>query len=126
MKIIAFYIIFIFALFLIFIGVLMFIKPKTVKHIIAKAGSSYLYNFLELIPRLIIGIAFVFVESKFTFFLKYFGYFLILTALLIMLLPIKFHHKFSIKASNFLSPMYLRLASPISILFGAIILYAIL
>lgn len=126
MKEIAFFIIMVFALFLIFAGFLMFFNPEKVKRLISKAGSSYLINFVELIPRLIIGLAFVFVETRFEIIYNNIGCFLIATAVLLMVLPIKIHNSFSKMASDYLKPIYFKFLAPISILFGILIIYGII
>ena len=112
-----------FALFLLFSGFLMFFKPENVRTIIAKAGSTYLINYTELTIRLFIGIAFYTVSlfSIFQLFFSVFGYFLIVSALILMFVPIKRHNQFSRKASEFLKPNYLKLIAPISIIFGLLL-----
>lgn len=104
----------------------MFFKPEKVRNTIAKAGSTYLVNFAELIPRCIIGIAFIFVETKFENVYNYIGYFLIVTSIFLMILPIKKHNQFSKMASGYLKPIYLKFFAPISIVFGILLIYGII
>jgi len=113
------YIAIIFAVFLIFAGFFMFLKPQKTREIIAKAGSTYLINYTELGIRLIIGIAFYYISlmSIYKFHFKIIGIFLIITSLLLMCLPIKLHNKFSRNAANKLKPIYLKIAAPFSIFF---------
>ncbi len=116
-----------FGLFIIFSGFLMFFKPEKVREIIAKAGSTYLINYTELGIRLLIGIAFGYTSlySIYELQFKVIGYFLIISALILMLVPIKKHNQFSRKAAEKLKPVYLKICAPFSILFGCIIIYAI-
>ncbi len=115
-----------FSLFLVWSGVMMFFKPNKVKNIIGLAGSTLFVNYAELSIRLVIGIAFVFVKTKYKLTYSYIGYFLIISALILMLVPIKKHNKFSLYASEKLKPIYLKFFAPISILMGILIIYGIL
>jgi uncharacterized protein YjeT (DUF2065 family) len=126
MKDVAFLLIILFGIFLIFCGFIMFFYPEKAKQIISKAGSSYLLNFAELIPRCIIGIAFIFVVTKFEIVYNYIGYFLIVTSIFLMILPIKKHNQFSKMASDYLKPIYLKFFAPISIVFGILLIYGII
>jgi uncharacterized membrane protein YfcA len=126
MFIISHFIVVLFGVFLIFAGFLMIFKPEKTKEIISKAGSTYLINYTELGIRLFIGIAFV-ISSKianYEFQFKIAGYFLIVSALILMCLPIKLHNKFSRKAAEQLKPIHLKIFGPISILFGFILTLA--
>lgn len=126
MKEVGFGVIILFGVFLIICGLIMFFYPEKAKQIISKAGSTFVINYAELGIRLVVGLAFVFVETKFENLYNYFGYFLIVSALLLMILPIKKHNQFSKNASNFLKPIYLKLFAPISIAFGMLIIKGIL
>ena len=126
MKEVALTIIVLFGIFLIFCGFIMFFYPEKAKQIISKAGSTFTINYAELGIRLLVGLAFVFVETKFENVYNYFGYFLVVSALLLMILPIKKHNQFSKNASNYLKPIYLKILSPISIVFGILIIYGII
>ncbi len=118
----------IFGLFLIYAGFLMFFKPEQVRIIIAKAGSTYFINYAELLIRMFLGFCFLFASkhSLYEFYTDILGYFLIVSAALLMLLPIKKHNQFSRNASEFLKPIYLKLSAPFSIFFGVIIIYIFL
>ena len=126
-QIIAKCIIFLFGLFLVYAGFLMLFKPEKVRAIIGKAGSTYFINYAELISRLLIGICFV-ITSKATnweLYFKTFGYFLIVSAILLMCVPIKTHHNFAKNAANKLKPIYLKICTPFSILIGVLIVLAL-
>jgi uncharacterized protein YjeT (DUF2065 family) len=128
MELISKGIIFCFGLFLIYSGFLMFLNPEKARAIIGKAGSTFLINYGELIIRLLLGISFV-ISAEANAYEKYlttFGYFLIISALILMLTPMKTHHKFSTKAAETLKPIYLRICAPFSVSFGILILIAII
>ena len=127
MELVSKYIIICFGLFLIYSGFLMFLNPEKVRVIIGKAGSTILINYGELIIRLLLGISFV-ISAGVNAYQQYFtifGYFLIISAVILMLTPMKTHHKFSTKAAETLKPIYLRICAPFSIGFGILILLAI-
>ena len=128
MELISKSIVFAFGMFLIFSGFLMFLNPERARAIIGKAGSTIVINYGELIVRLFLGISFV-ISAKtnaYELYFRFFGYFLIISAVILMLTPMKTHHKFSTKAAETLKPMYLRICAPFSIGFGLLILVAII
>lgn len=118
----------IFGFFLILSGFLMLFKPFYVKKAISKAGSTYLINYTELGIRLLIGIAFLYsgLLSVYDCYFTIIGYFLIFSALLLMLVPIKSHNSFSRKASDFLTPIYLKILGPFSVFIGTLLIYIII
>lgn len=59
MECVAFLLTFLFGIFLVLVGILMYFNPTVVRNLIRKAGSSYGTNFLELGPRLLIGLAII-------------------------------------------------------------------
>ena len=126
MIVIAKYSIVLFGLFLIFSSFLMFFKPEKTRQIIGKAGSTYLINFLELGCRLLVGIAFI-ISSKIAIYelqFKVVGYFLVVSALVIMCIPIKKHNAFSKRAAEKLKPSYLKICGLFSLFLGYIILFS--
>lgn len=125
MEQIAVFVILIFGIFLIYAGFLMFFKPEKVRMIIAKAGSTYFINYAELLIRMLLGFCFLLASkhSLYEYYTDILGCFLIVSAALLMLLPIKKHNQFSRKASEFLKPNFLKLTAPLSIFFGVIIIY---
>ncbi|NJM80582.1 MAG: hypothetical protein HC854_14945 [Flavobacterium sp.] len=126
MIVVAKYIVIFFGLALIFFSFLFFFKPQKAKEIIAKAGSTYLINYTELGIRLLIGIAFV-ISSKLALYVLQFkvvGYFLIVSALVLMCVPIKKHNQFSRNAAIKLKPIYLKICAPFSLAFGIIVVLA--
>jgi len=128
MEVISKILVFVFGMFLIFSGFLMFLNPERARATIGKAGSTIIINYGELIVRLLLGISFVIAAKTNTYeqYFTIFGYFLIISAVILMLTPMKTHHKFSTKAAETLKPMYLRICAPFSIGFGLLILVAII
>lgn len=128
MELVSKVIIICFGLFLIYSGFLMFINPEKARAIIGKAGSTIVINYGELIIRLVLGISFVICAktNPYEQCFSIFGYFLIISAVILMLTPMKIHHKFSTKAAETLKPIYLRICAPFSIFFGFVILNLLL
>ena len=125
MTLIAAIILVFFGLFMVWAGFMMFLKPEVVKQIIAKAGSTFLINYTELGLRFIVGCAMIFVTTDFAQIYQPIGYFLIVSALILMLVPIKKHHAFSVKAAEMLKPIHLKFAAPIAIISGVLTIYGI-
>ena len=105
---------------------MLFFNPKKDKKIIAMAGSTTFINYFELTIRLIVGIAFIFVSTKFDQVYSMIGYFLIISALILMIIPKKLHNGFSTKAAEKLKPIYLKIAAPFSLFGGLLLIYGIL
>lgn len=123
---ISFLLLFAFGLFLIWSSYMLFFNPEKVKKIIAMAGSTTFINYFELTIRLIVGIAFIFVSTKFDQVYSMIGYFLIISALILMIIPKKLHNGFSTKAAEKLKPIYLKIAAPFSLFGGLLLIYGIL
>lgn len=94
MECVAFLLTFLFGIFLVLVGILMYFNPTVVRNLIRKAGSSYGTNFLELGPRLLIGLAIIKVDTDFEVLYNSMGYFLVVSAFVIGLLPLKLHNGF--------------------------------
>ncbi|WP_041252026.1 hypothetical protein [Flavobacterium indicum] len=115
-----------FGIFLIWSSYMMFFKSEKTKSIIALAGSTIFINFFELSIRCIVGFAFLNYFTNNNYFFNWIGYFLIFSAILIMFLPIKLHNSFSRNAANKLKPIYLKIASLISLIAGLSLIYTII
>lgn len=126
-TIIAKYTIILFGLFFIFIGFLMFFNPKKARSILRKAGSTNLINYGEITIRMIPATALIIYAnlSKFPEVFKIFGWFMLITSLVLYVVPKHHHHKFSNKAADVLKPLYFQFISPFSIIIGAIIIYSV-
>jgi uncharacterized membrane protein YfcA len=128
MPIIAKFIVIAFGIFIIFCGFLMLFAPKKANEYLRKFGSTNFINYAELIIRAIIGVAIILASdaSKFPEIFRIFGWFLVITALILCCIPRRIHHKFSLQAAETLKPFYFQLISPFSFLFGAAIVYSFL
>ncbi|MGN2687093.1 hypothetical protein [Flavobacterium sp. GCM10027622] len=118
-------IIVLFGLFMVWSGFMMFLKPQIVKDTIAKAGSTYLINYAELTIRLIVGFCFTKIVSQYGIVYELTGFFLMVTAVVLMFVPIKLHNRISVMASKTLKPIYLKFLAPVSITIGGLIIYGL-
>jgi uncharacterized membrane protein YfcA len=128
MLIIAKFTVIAFGIFIIFCGFLMLFAPKKANDYLRKFGSTNFINYAELFIRIIIGIAIIYASdiSKFPNIFRIFGWFLVITAIILCCIPRRIHHKFSLQAAETLKPFYFQLISPFSFLFGAVIIYSFL
>ena len=121
------FIIILFGLFFIFVGFLMFFNPKKARAILRKAGSTNFINYAEITIRMIPAIAIIIYAdlSKFPEIFKIFGWFMLITSLVLYFVPRHLHHNFSNKAADILKPVYFQFISPFSFIIGAIIIYSV-
>lgn len=127
MILIAKWIVIFFGVFLVLAGVLMLFKPANARQLLQKAGSTNLINYAEITLRMIpaaglIGYA---AFSKYPLTLQIFGWFMLLTSLVLYAVPRRLHHQFSLKAAGILIPLYFQLAAPFAWLAGAFLVYAV-
>lgn len=118
----------IFGLFLIGVGFVMLISPNTAWRALNKAGSTPLINYAELTFRMIpaAGLILSSSESRFPLVFEWLGWFMIVSSLVLMLIPRKWHYAYAQKCAALLPPYLMRLIAPLSFAFGGFILYAIL
>jgi uncharacterized membrane protein YfcA len=128
MLIIAKFTVIAFGFFIILCGFLMLFAPKKANDYLRKFGSTNFINYAELLIRAIIGVAIILASgvSKFPNIFRIFGWFLVITAIILCCIPRRIHHKFSLQAAETLKLFYFQLISPFSFLFGAVIIYSFL
>jgi uncharacterized membrane protein YfcA len=118
-------IILLFGGFILFVAMLMLFTPEKARAMLRKAGSTNGINYGELTLRLFIGAAMVVyaANAKFPEAFSVFGWFMMITALLLFLVPKKLHHAFSMKTADLLKPFYVRFLSTFAVLLGGFIIY---
>lgn len=106
----------------------MLVNPNKARRIISKAGSTNLINYSEITIRMIPALALILYSdySKFPEAFKIFGWFMLATSMVLYFVPRKMHHNFSLKASEKLTPNLMRIIAPFSLLFGSLIIYAVI
>jgi uncharacterized membrane protein YfcA len=117
-----------FGLFIIFCGFLMLFAPQKANDYLRKFGSTNFINYTELFIRILIGVAIIYASdiSKFPDIFKIFGWFMVISGIILCCVPRRIHHNFSVQAAETLKPFYFQLISPFSFLFGAAIVYSFL
>ncbi|MNF32637.1 hypothetical protein D3C84_134330 [compost metagenome] len=124
---IAKWIILLFGIFFISVGLLMLIAPKKAREILRKAGSTNFINYAEITIRMIPAIGLILYSdfSKFPDFFRIFGWFMLLTSLILYFVPRQLHHNYSLKCADIIKPLYFQLISPFAILIGVVIIYSV-
>ena len=117
-----------FGLFFICVGFLMLINPQKANNILRKAGSTNFINYAEITTRIIpaVGLILSADNSKYPEIFKIFGWFMLLTSLVLYFVPRQLHHNFSLKAADILKPFYFQLISPFAFLIGTWLIYSII
>jgi uncharacterized membrane protein YfcA len=128
MLIIARYIVILFGIFLIGVGFLMLLKPSKARTYLKQAGSTNLINYTEITIRMIPAATLILYSeySKFPEILKYLGWFMIVTSLVLYFVPRRIHHRYALMCADILTPQLIRVTSPFSVLFGIGIIYSVL
>ncbi|NNE26167.1 MAG: hypothetical protein HKN09_04940 [Saprospiraceae bacterium] len=117
-----------FGVFIIGVGILMLLRPSHARAILAKAASTPLINYMELTIRMIPAAALVMVSdiSKFPEITTLLGWFMLGTSVILMLMPRAFHHGYALYCADILTPPRMRLVSPLSFIFGGLIIYTVI
>lgn len=118
-------IVFIFGLWLIGVSIFILIIPRVALDTLSKFASTTLINYTELILRLIVGLG-IYGLAQYTNYphlLKLVGLFLIATAIILILIPREWHHKYAIWWANKLKPWQIRVCAPISFVAGCIMIW---
>lgn len=121
-------IVFLFGIFFISVSGIMFFKPVTARATLRKAGSTNFINYAEITLRMIpaIGLILAAEVSKFPLFFKTFGWFMLITSLVLYFVPRKLHHRFSNKCADVLKPLYFQCIAPIALIIGFLIIYVVI
>ena len=106
---------------------LMLFQPKKARAIVKKAGSTNLINYGELIIRIIPAGALIFYSDFSTapIFFKALGWGMIITSIVLLILPRKLHHTYSLKATEIIKPDYFQFISPLAFFFGGFLISSI-
>lgn len=125
MIIVAKWVIILFGVFIISVGLLMLFAPEKARATLMKAGSTNFINYAEITIRMIPALAMIIYAdfSKYPQAFKLFGWFMLGTSIILYFVPRKVHHGFSLRAAEILKPQYVRWISPFSLLLGSAIIY---
>lgn len=127
MTIIAKWTIILFGIFFISVGLIMLFAPIKARQLLRKAGSTNFINYAEITIRMIPAIALILYSdfSKFPDYFTVFGWFMLITSLVLYFVPRQLHHNYSLKCADIIKPLYFQLISPFAILIGIVILYSV-
>lgn len=105
----------------------MLFAPEKARQILRKAGSTNFINYAEITIRMIPAIGLILASdfSKYPVFFKVFGWFMLITSLVLYFVPRRIHHGYSLKCADVIKPFYFQLISPLAFLFGFILIYAV-
>ncbi len=128
MVTVAKWVVVLFGLFLIGVGLLMLFAPDKAREYIRKAGSTNFINYFEITVRMIPAAAMVIYSdlSLYPLAFKLLGWFMIVTSLVLYLVPRKLHHRYALFCADLLKPAFMRLTSPFSMLFGCAVIYSVI
>jgi hypothetical protein len=104
------------------------LTPTKARETLKKAGSTNFINYAEITIRMIPAIGLILYSdfSRYPEAFKILGWFMLGSSLILYFVPRKLHHDYSLKCAEILTPLYFRLISPFSFLFGATIIYCVL
>lgn len=126
MEVIAKWIVVLFGIYIVAVGFLMLFAPIKARGILGKAGSTNFINYAEITLRMIPAIGLILYAdfAKFPEVFKLFGWFMLITSLVLYFVPRRLHHSYSLKCAELLNPLYFQLISPVAILAGFTIIYS--
>lgn len=128
MTSVAKYIVILFGIFLVGVGLLMLLNPDKARAYLKKAGSTNLVNYLEITIRMIPAASLILYAeySKFPEISMYFGWFMIGTSVILYFIPRRLHHRYALICAKVFTPNRIKLTSPFSILIGIAIIYSVM
>jgi len=117
-----------FGLWMMGVSVLILLRPIMMLGALSKMASTYLINYTELSLRLLVGIGVVGLApfTTYTKLLHICGGFLIFTAIILMLIPRRWHHAYAVWWAGKLKPWQVQVATPISFAVGAAALWLVM
>ena len=114
-------IVLIFGLWMLLVSVMMLSYPQKALNALRKFASTNLINYTELGLRFSVGMAFMGLApfTDYSSALKVCGAFLIITAIILMLIPRRWHHSYAVWWADKLKPWQIQMATPLSFAVGA-------
>lgn len=114
-------------MFILLVGVLMIANPAKANQILRKAGSTPLINYGELSIRMIPAFAMIHFadHSQIPQIFTLFGWFMIVSSIVLMVMPRRWHHAYAVKCADILKPHIIPWLAPVSFLFGGWVLWMI-
>jgi len=112
-------------LWLIVVSVVILFYPQKALSALRKFASTNLINYSELILRLIVGLGMMGLAPSTVFEggFKIAGGFLATTAIILMLIPRRWHHNYALWWADRLKRWQIRLCAPFSLILGQILVF---
>lgn len=112
-------------LWIIWIGLGMLVEPQRMRDLLAMMASSQAINRTEQSLRALVGIAMIVHagDAKFPAFFTIGGGFLIVTALTLALIPLRWHASYAIWWADTLKPWAVRVLSAPAVLLGSLYIW---
>lgn len=109
-------------------GVFMALRPKRALHVLSLTATTRSINNVEQGLRLLAGLALVFRSSasKLPQTFEIAGWFIILSSLVLLILPLRWHSAYAIWWADRLTPAAVQVVAPLSALAGVGLIYAAL
>jgi len=113
-----------FGLWLICVSILIFARPEFALKALRKFASTNLLNYTELGLRLLVGVGFIGLAPHVDYMLiiKYAGIFLVISAIILIIIPRGWHHKYAIWWADNLKPWQVRICAPFSFVTGVLVI----
>lgn len=116
-----------FGLWIAAVGVLMAFAPRTALAGLARMGSTLVINVTELGLRLIAGMAVWFAAdlSRWPEGFRVAGAFIVVTSILLLAIPRRWHHAYAVWWAQQLKPLGVRLLAPAALMAGGVVVWAV-
>ena len=113
-----------FGLWLICVSLFIIIRPNAARRALRKFASTNLINYTELGLRLVVGLGLYGLAgyTAYVGWLQIAGGFLAVTAIILMLIPRTWHHKYALWWADKLKPWQVRFCAPFSFIAGALLI----
>jgi uncharacterized membrane protein YfcA len=122
------WIIIIFGIFIILVGMLMLFAPKKVNPILRKMASTNFINYTEITLRLVPALALILYAdfAKYPEIFKAYGWIMLITTLVLFFIPRQIHHNFSLKIADNFKPLHFQIISLLAFFLGFFLIYCVL
>ena len=113
-----------FGIWMIGVSGVIYKRPEFALTSLRKFGSTNLINYTELGLRLLVGLAFIGLapHTNYPLSLKYAGMFLAATAIILILIPRTWHHKYALWWADKLTHKQIRFCAPFSFVTGVVVI----
>ena len=124
----AIYGVLLFAAWMGLVGGIMLLAPEGALSILRMAGSTAVINIAEQTLRLSFGVALIGAAqlSRFPEAFTWIGAFIVVSSLVILAVPRRWHHGYALWWAERLAPVVVRFLAPVSLLIAALLVYAVM